>query len=173
MAFNFQFRHAEERREIDQLAKFLLLQSFNYSRYEDWIERTRAQLFSGYKSCILAFSDGVLVGDLVYQQHKQFPRLRELKNMRIDPRLQGRYFGMFMLRQAEKENSSEFDAIICDTRSDRPDVLGMLTLAGYKVLLKAPLYDRNVEDIVLIRALERTPEGIFTPIKRDLVARAA
>ena len=93
--------------------------------------------------------------------------------MRVDPRLHGRYFGMFMLRQAEKENPSDFDAIICDTRSDRPDVLGMLTLAGYEILLKAPLYDQNVEDIVLIRALERTPDGIFAPIKNDLVAKAA
>src|SRR3989338_10937063 len=163
MSFNFQFRFAEGRKEVDQLARFLLLQPFGYSYYEDWVDRTMEQLLLGYKSCILAFSDGALVGDLVYQPHKEFPRIRELKNMRVDPRLHGRYFGMFMLRQAEKENPSDFDAIICDTRSDRPDVLGMLTLVGYEILLKAPLYDRNVEDIVLIRALERTPDGIFAP----------
>jgi hypothetical protein len=173
MAFNFQFRFAEDRREIDQLAKFLLLQPFNYEGYEDWVERTREELFSEYKSCILAFGGGALVGNLVYQPHKQFPRVRELKNLRVDSRLHGRYFGAFMLRQAERENPLDFDAIICDARSDRLDVVSMLRMMGYQELLRVPLYDKGVEDLVFIRAFERTPEGIFMPIKRNLVARAA
>ena len=173
MAFDFQFRFAEDRQEVDRLARFLLLQPFNYQGYEDWVQKTREELFSGYKRCILAFSDGVLVGDLVYQPHKQFPRVREVKNMGIDPRLHGRYFGAFMLRQAERENPGDFYAMICDARSDRRDVIGILRMMGYQELLRVPLYDKGVEDLVFIRAFERTPEGIFAPIKRDLLARAA
>jgi len=46
----------------------------------------------------LAFSDDFLVGNLVFQPHKEFPRIKELKNMRVHPKLQGRYFGAFMIK---------------------------------------------------------------------------
>ncbi|MBI3623321.1 hypothetical protein HY212_04570 [Candidatus Pacearchaeota archaeon] len=173
MSFNFQFRFAEDRKEIDQLAKFLLLQPLNYPDYGDWVERARTDLLSGYKNSILAFSDGFLVGDVVYQSHKQFPRIRELKNLRVHPKLRGRYFGMFMFRQAEKENLGDFDAVICDTRSDRIEVLNMTRLSGYQELLRAPIYDKNVEDVVMYKSFERTSSGLLGPIKRDLLARAA
>jgi len=173
MPFNFQFRLAEDRKEIDKLASFLLLQPFNYPGYEGWIERARADLLSGYKSCILAFSDGSLVGDLIFQPHKQFSPIRELKNMRVDPKLQGRYFGMFMLRQAEKENPAFFEAIICDTRSDRVDVVNMLRLLGYQELLRAPIYEKNVEDLVMYKAFERTGQGILVPIRKKLLEKVA
>jgi len=172
MSFNFQFRFAEDEKEIKKLSEFLLLQPFNYAGYGSWVERARHELLSGYKSAILAFSEGVLVGDLVFQPHKQFQRVRELKNMRIHPLLRGRYFGSFMIKQAELEKRDEYDAIICDIRSDRNDVIAMLRGLGYKELLRAPIYEGQTEDVVMVKRFERTPNGFFAPIEKTLIQSA-
>jgi len=172
MAFNFQFRHAEERKEIDQLAKFLLFQPLGYPNYEDWVERARVELLSGDKSSILAFSDGVLVGDALYQPHKQFPRVREIKNMRVHPKLQGRYFGVFMLKQAEAENPEDYDAIITDIRFDNTPVLHMARFCGYDELVRTQLYERNAQEVVMVKKFSRTPFGFFGPIRKSLVSHS-
>lgn len=125
MSFDFRFRFLEDEKELRGLRKFLLEQPFNYPNYEDWVEKTISQIDSGYKRTILSFSDDALVGDLIFQPHKTLERVMELKNIRIHPDLKRRYFGFFMLRQAEAE-SGNYDAIICDTRSDRTDVLNLL-----------------------------------------------
>lgn len=153
MSFDYRFRFLEDEKEIKKLRKFLLLQPLDYPQYEDWIERAIAEIDLGYKKTILAFSDNVIVGDLIFQPHKTLSRVMELKNMRINPKLKRRYFGYFMLRQAEAE-SKNCDLIMCDTRSDRIDVLNLLKLCGYKEVSRVPLYDSNVEDVVLSKVLD-------------------
>ena len=158
MGFDFRFKFIDDEKEIKQLRNFLLEQPFNYPNYEDWVERTIPEIDHGYKKTILAFSDDILVGDLIFQPHKTLTRIMELKNMRIHSDLQRRYFGFFMFRQAEAE-SKNYDAIICDARSDRIDVLNLLKLCGYKEISRVPLYDSNVEDVVLLKNL-KNPSNI-------------
>ncbi len=169
MGFNFSFRFAEDTKDFLNLEKFLLKQELNYPNYREWICRAKQELLSGYKKSILAFSDRFLVGNLIYQQHKDFPRVRELKNLRVHPKLRERYFGAFMLKQAEKENQNEYDAIICDTRTDRISIISLLKNFGYETLLKIPLYDSNVEDLVMIKKFERTSGGFFKIIKSKFI----
>lgn len=159
MPFDFRFTFLEDEKEIRKLKKFLLEQSFNYPHYEDWVERAISEVLSGYKKTILAFSDNILIGDLIFQPHKNLLRVMELKNMRIHPEFKRRYFGFFMLRQAEAE-SKDYDAIICDTRSDRLDVLNMLKLCGYRELSRASLYDSNIEDVIMLKNLNN--KGLFS-----------
>lgn len=165
MSFNFSFRFAEDTKDILNLERFLLKQELNYPNYGDWVFRAKQELLSGYKKSILAFSDGFLVGNLIYQPHKDLPRVRELKNLRVHPKLRERYFGAFMLKQAEKENQNEYDAIICDTRTDRIQIVNLLKNFGYETLLKIPLYDSNIEDMIMIKKFERTPTGFFGSVK--------
>lgn len=102
MPFDFRFTFLEDEKEIRKLKKFLLEQSFNYPHYEDWVERAISEVLSGYKKTILAFSDDILIGDLIFQPHKNLLRVMELKNMRIHPEFKRRYFGFFMLRQNQR-----------------------------------------------------------------------
>lgn len=168
MSFDFRFRFLEEEKEIKQLKEFLLKQSLNYPNYEDWVERVMIEVDLGYKRTILAFNDNILVGNVIFQPHKNLSRIMELKNIRIHPALRRRYFGFFMLRQAEAE-SQDYDAIICDTRSDRIDILNMLKLCNYKELLRTPLYDPNLEDIVLLKNLNIPDSKFVNSIKRNFI----
>ncbi len=163
MGFNFYFTLASDEKDVRKLNKFLLKQPLDYPNYGDWVDKTKQEMLSGYKKSILAFSDDILVGDLVFQAHKQFPRVKELKNLRVHPKLQQRYFASFMLKQAEKENELDYDAIICDTRSDRVEVMRALKFNGYAELIRASFYDKNIEDVVMVKKFDRTPTGIFRP----------
>ncbi len=154
MPFDFRFRLLEDEKEIRKLKEFLLLQPLNYPNYEDWVEKAVAEIDFGYKESILAFSDNTLIGDLIFQPHKTLARVMELKNMRIHPEFKRRYFGYFMLRQAEAE-SKNYDMITCDTRSDRIDILNLLRLCGYREVSRIPLYNSNTEDVIMSKILAK------------------
>lgn len=175
MGFDFNFRLAEDMSDIRKLEKFLLAQSLGYKHYSDWVVgKVSPEIESGYKKAILGLSDGFLVADLILQPHKDFPDFYELKNLRVHPKLQGRYFGAFMLRQGEDEaRKGNYKAIICDTRSDQIPVISLLKLMGSEELLRVPLYNKNVEDIVFIKKFERIDGGIFAPIRQKIIASAA
>ena len=79
MPFNFNFRTPDTTQDLRQLVNFLMKQDLGYPRYEEWVQRSEHEVEKGDKTPILAFSDGQLVGDVIYQPHKQLPRLREIK----------------------------------------------------------------------------------------------
>lgn len=165
MSFNFSFRSIEDDVDLANLRDFLLSQALGYKGYEDWVERSMHELGQGYKTSVLAFSDRKLVADMIWQPHKTFPRVREIKNIRVHPNVRERYFAKFMLRQAETENPHEFDAIIADARPNHP-VKSLLVTSGYEELGRAHLYDQNNPDIIYFKRFERTPEGLLAPVKR-------
>lgn len=173
MSFDYRFRCVEDAKDRNRLAKFLEAQNLSYPNYNDWVERAIVDLDRGYKSSIIALSNEVLVGDCVFQQHKQFPRIREVKNMRVHLNLRGRYFGVFMLKQAEAENYGEYDAIIADVRSNQPEIIEMARFCGYTELARIPLYESHLEEVVMIKTFERTPTGMFGPVKKSLLANSA
>jgi hypothetical protein len=150
MGFDIHFRYAEGAEEKGDLAKFLLLQPFNYPGYEFWVKRCHDELVADYKRAIICLNNGHLVGDLIFQQHKTFSTWLELKNVRVDSRFQRRLVFSFMLRQAEYVAGKEgYLAMICDARSDRTDVLKILRTAGYSEIARVALYESDVEDIVM------------------------
>ena len=152
MSFAFTFRTLEDVKDIPKLIDFLRKQDLGYPNYQDWVQRTEHEINIGYKIPILAFSEGTLVGDLIYQAHKELPRVRELKNLRIHPRLRGRAFAHFLLKQAEVESSHEYDAILCDVRATQNEMLNLLKLFRYRPIFNLPLYDQNNLDVVLLKS---------------------
>ncbi|MBU0959054.1 MAG: GNAT family N-acetyltransferase [Nanoarchaeota archaeon] len=173
MGFDFNFRMVESVRDRDRLSTFLHAQSLSYPNYADWVEKTRVELAQGDKRCIIAQSNGVLVGDCVYQQHRQFPRIREVKNMRVHEQVRGRHFATFMLRQAEVETPEEYDAMITDIRANQPGLVEMVRTMGYSELARIPLYETNMDEVVMIKTFERTPEGLYAPFKSHLFSIAS
>jgi len=173
MSFNFNFRFAEDEKDIGKIIKFLEARPFNYPNYLNWVCRVKEELLVGYKQGIFAVSDdGVLVGDLIFQPHKDFPgNFLELKNLRIHEKIQGRYFGVFMLKQAEVEARGNYQGIVCDVRSDNLSVAGLLKFMGYQELFRAPIYGKNAEDIVFGKSF-KINRGIFVPVKKKILERS-
>lgn len=162
MGFDFRFREVGGIKDIKMLVDFLMKQTLGYPHYEDWVQRVEHDVDVGYKKTVLAFSGSNLVGDCIYQSHKELPRVREIKNVRVHPGVRGRYFGAFMLKQAEAEKKEEYDLIICDARPDRHDMANIFTMMGYTPLMSISLYDKNVTDVVYVKTFnKRTEQGIL------------
>ena len=71
------------------------------------------------------------------------------------------------------ENRKDYDAIICDIRSDRKGIIKLFKSMNYEELMQVPLYQKDISDIILVKKFKTTPSGIFTPIKRKIIERVA
>ena len=143
-------------KDLKKLVNFLIKQSLGYPNYEDWVQRSEYEIDIGYKIAWLAFSNGHLVGDLIYQPHKELVRVRELKNLRIDPTYRERGLATIMLRQAEVEDTGSFDLILCDVRSNQENLIYLLTKLGYKPMQTVSLYDPNTLDVIMVKNIEKS-----------------
>lgn len=151
MRFDYSFRTAEDLRDVRRLIDFLANQDLGYPRYDEWVQKAEAELFSGWKTGIMALNGGVVVGDLVFQQHKQLSRVREIKNLRVDPRVSDRYFARFMLKQAEVGLGRDFDLVMVDARKDQSGVRRFFRQSGYSEVAVLNLYDNSSLDVVLTK----------------------
>lgn len=153
---NFNFRLVESKRDLSFLVNFLITQGLNYPNYESWVQKAEHEIDQGYKKAILAFSDDYLAGNLIYQPHKELPRVKELKNMRIHPSVRRRYFAQFILKQAEVDERERYDLILCDVRSSQTGVISLLRSMGYQTLVTTSLYDQNNMDTIMIKVINES-----------------
>ena len=158
--FHFHFKGLEDKTELSNLINFLILQDLGYPNYEDWVQRVEYELDKGYKSVILAFSGRQLVGDLIYQPHKEISCFLEYKNLRVDPRIRDRKFAEFMLRQVEAENQNKYDVIICDAPYHHP-AIRFMELQGYQIFNTIPLYNKNNPDVVMLKFLNEDKKSLM------------
>jgi len=157
MTVNFIIREIDTSKELRFLSDFLLSRALDYKNYEEWLFRKCIpEIESGYKKAIIAISDRRIIGDIIYQYHKELPRTRELKNLRIHPSYRGRDLGRFLLKQAETENRNSFDRIIADLRKTQNDMLLFMQWCGYIILYQDFLYDANLDLVILKEFLPKT-----------------
>ncbi len=163
--FRFVFSGLENRGQLRDLLDFLRLQNLGYPRYMEWVGRAEAELEAGYKQAILAFSEGRLVGNVLYQPHKSLKGLLEIKNVRVHPSVRMRDFGRFMLEQVPAENQG-FIGAIGDVRPDQPGLVHFLERCGYVQAGIIPLYDEQKE-VLLIKPFQQNLKQVLacvTPI---------
>ena len=172
MSFNFSFRTPDSTQDLKQLIDFLMKQDLGYPQYEDWVQRAEQEIDQGYKIAILAFNEGKIVGDVIYQPHKQLPRVREIKNIRIHPQLRGRSFAHFMLKQAEVEQKEQYDALMVDARADQKDVIALLMRNGYVPLGQKTLYDPNAVEVIMIKTLDKRSESGILYSAKDFLFKS-
>jgi len=154
MVFSYSFNSVQSSREIRDTIDFIAGLELEYPKYDEWVQRVEAELFSGYKSAALAYSDGVLVGDIIWQPHKQIKRAREIKNLRVSPLVRRRGLARFLLKQVECDGSSEFDMLISDIREGQDETLSVFQEVGYSVAGRSNLYESVRQEIIVVKKLE-------------------
>ena len=153
MSFNFAFRTVETRKDLLRLLDFLRVQDLNYPKYQDWVSRTEAELNMGWKTGVIALDCNQVLGDIIWQPHKELKGVREIKNLRIHPSVRERYFARFLMKQAEAEGRNHHELML-DLREDHPEkrpLVNMLVSMGYRKLCAVNLYDPNIKDIVMVK----------------------
>jgi len=146
---NVVFRQPDSYSDIRLLRDFLTKQNLGYPNYDDWIFRATEEIDQGYKQSILAFDDNHLVGDVIFQPHKEVNGLREIKNLRVDQDIRLRKFGSFLLRQAEYIDCNQYQWLIADFRDDQKTVERLLLSEGYKVCGSRCLYDERIDIVAM------------------------
>ena len=151
MGVNYTFRIVDCIKDLFQLRDFLLLQPLWYPKYEKWVVNVCIpDIESGWKTVILAFYDKKLVGDAIYQPHKELQGACEFKKMRIHQDFRRRDIGHFLLRQVEEESKLRgFSRVILDIDSEQTDIKKFLEFCGYNTLFQAPLYNSRRLDIIM------------------------
>lgn len=151
MSNEFYFRGVESTRDIKDVTSFLAAQDLGYPRYDEWVQRTEHEIFSGYKKAVLCFSERTLVADVICQPHKASQYLLEIKNVRVHSQVRDRLVGSFALRQAEKEFGRGFLGAVCDAPAYRRDIITFLASNDYAPVATLPLYDSTQPDVCFIK----------------------
>jgi len=165
MPIDFAFRTIDGK-NLDEATRFVASQNLGYPNYESWVEKMRSELALGIKHGIAAYSNRVVVGDVVFQEHKQISGLLEIKNIRVDKRLRGKNFATFLLKQAELEMNS--GAVIVDARAGQKDVIGLFDSQGYIHVANISLYDSHNQDVVMVKFRSGKNDKIISSIESNL-----
>lgn len=155
---NFLIKDVGDMKELRQLRNFIYSQNLMYPGYEDWVDRVCVpEIENGWKKGIIVYYYGDVVGNAIYQPHKELPRTRELKNLRIHFQLRRRDLGHFLLRQVEEENKGDFDRIILDANKREEKIIMFLQYCGYRIIGQEHLYDKKDIDVILTKEFDRIP----------------
>ena len=152
---DYSFHSLQYTRDVPRLLDFLHGQEMGYPRFDEWLQRTEHELIAGYKQVIIAESDRRVVGDAIFQPHKEIPPLLEIKNMRVHGEFRMRHFGGFMMRQIEiYAREQGFHGLIGDIRADQGNVKNFLIAQRFTEAVTLSLYDSSVPDTVMVKFLK-------------------
>jgi len=144
---NIAFREPDSFSALKVLIDFLWKQDLGYPSYDSWVDRTRSEIDGGYKQAIVAYEDEKIVGDVIFQPHKEIVGIREIKNLRVDKDVRYRRFGSFLLRQAEWIDAAAYTLLIADFRADQNNVERLLLSEGFEITATQNLYDDKLDKI--------------------------
>lgn len=124
----------------------------DYPDYVQWLEKVHRQLKKEDKRAIIALVRGGVVGVVLYQVHKDFEAMLELKNITVRPDQYGRYVASFLLRNAEVEGRRDFgiSGIMIDTKAANLTMRSFLTCNGYSEIGAFDIYGKGGGDDVLL-----------------------
>lgn len=174
MGFNYNFHTIGDVRDIKDAMGFLRLRNEGYKGYDRWTQKCKAEMEDGTKQAIVVRSYGVVVGDLVYQHHKELVGVLEIKNFRIHKDFRRSWMATFMLKQLEKiAKEGGYSAIMVDARKSRKDIVGLFTSAGYEIAASVCIYDTNNEDVAMVKSISRKDGlGLVDVVGRHIIANS-
>ena len=156
MNVDFRVRQVEGYSDLMMLRRFLHEHDLGYVGYHDWIESICIpEIEKGDKNAVIALHDEKIIGNIVWQHHKELPRTVEVKNLRIHPMSRERGLAYFLMKQCEAEIRKEVDIMIADFPSDQTSTGLFLLNYGFGVLYQAPIYEDDSLHTVVVKPLRK------------------
>jgi len=136
--------------EIRRLYDFIKRFPLDYPGYESWLEKCFRELNEGYKKAFVCGVDSTIIGEIIFQPHKEIPDVLEIKNIRVEPEYQGRkVFSRLLDKTEEYAVRNKFRKIICDTHSNNDEMINVLRKNGFVAEREECLYDDRLETILI------------------------
>ncbi len=151
MNVDFRIRYVSDSRDLKLSRNFLHRHELGYPGYDEWIDCVCIpEIENGYKHGVIALHESKVVGNLIWQPHKELPRTTEIKNLRIHPEVRERGLAYFLMKQCEFESKANSDMLIADFPSDQNGIKIFLMKYGFSVLYQAHLYnDKRLETVMM------------------------
>ena len=155
MGFKFTIGTVRDNIDLRRLRDFVDSQDLGYLRYHEWVSRAVGEIEIRYKEAIVSYEGGIVVGNLIWQKHKEVRGLLELKNLRVADWSRGRGLAAFMLRQVEVEASKTKGilGIIGDIREEQKSIRQFMKSRGYTELFGASLYHPSEKEMIVFKPL--------------------
>ena len=153
---------SEVRKIIDvlRLPSLRLPTEKDYPAHTKWLEKAEAQIQSGKKRAMVAYSGSNPVGVVIYQRHEGQPATLEIKNISVIPEFRGKGIGSLLLRSSETNAVNlDFPGVnhaSVDTKASNIKMIRFLTGRGYEI-----------ENIVDLYGLGTGSDAILTKPLRD------
>jgi len=136
----------QDEKDLTRLLKFMEKQPQYYPKYKDWLYgKCKDRTESGRYKPIIAFSEGMVIGDAVYQYLDE--NNIELKNFRIDSKYRNRYLGRFLLKQVEYETNGS--NIHLDVTVDNFKGVEFFIHNGFRIKGKKNLYSPSQSEYIM------------------------
>lgn len=157
MKFDAQFGFADGPRGAANVAQILRVPRLwiptenDYgARHAAWVDETEADIALGKKYAMVARMGGQVLGAIVFRTDGH------IRNISMNPEIEGRYFGAFMLRNVEQElQDIGVVATYVDTKPSNEAMLGFLTAQGYEITGVEDLYGSGKPDALLTKSLSQ------------------
>ena len=124
--------------------------------HKDWLAKVEHELTVGAGHALHAQVDGHSAGAVIWRPSETDPMVMDIRNISIDPAMNGRYFGAFMLRNAEflmHQQYSGVRTVQVDTKTTNPDMRAFLARQGYTEVGVADLYGSGKLDVLLHKTI--------------------
>lgn len=140
----------QDEKDLSDLLVFMGEQPQYYPNHRDWVHgKCKLRMESGRYKAITAVSDGMIVGNAVYDFIDE--NNVEIKNFRIDEKYQNRSLGRFLLKQVEVE-TNEKDTYL-DVSVDNYPAVEFFILNGFKIDARENLYAANQPEYLMKRVI--------------------
>ncbi len=150
---HYEFKQVSDQKDLRLLGRFIHEHALWYPRYDDWVEYVCIpEIDTGTKKAVVCWAEGTIVGNIIFQRHKQLPRTIELKNLRINPNMRGRGIAHFLVKQLETDARQQgIERVIGDTDERRKDILALMQYMGYTFIQSTSLYSQDAIDIIFMK----------------------
>lgn len=128
------------------------------SHHEPWLAKTEYELTSGTRHALLIEDEIGSAGVGIFRIDSDNPDVVDFRNISIDPRVGGRRFGSFLVRNVEHIASftyPEATTLRVDTKHTNSDMIAFLERQGYVRQSMSDLYSSGKLDIILQKPITR------------------
>ena len=138
-----------EPEEIRKLYEFIKACPLDYPDYLAWVDKCFKELERGYKKAFAYKINDNIVGNIIFQKHKENPHVLEIKNCRVEPEYRRQHIFTELYNLVERyAKDYGFKKIICDTHSDNTTFIRTMEGMGFKRKREETLYSQRLETIL-------------------------
>ncbi|MDD5651156.1 MAG: GNAT family N-acetyltransferase [Candidatus Nanoarchaeia archaeon] len=146
----YKIKLIKDQEEINKLYNFIKQFSLDYPDYNIWLEKCKRELELGYKKAFVCEKNNQIIGNLIFQPHKEDPLLLEMKNGRVlDEYRRKNIFSSLVKNVIIYGKENNFKRVIGDAHITNEGMIKTLSNFGFMELANETIYDKQIEKIMI------------------------